>query len=90
MTKYIPGKRMHPDRFGGKAYYIVKKPRRHASHTEAQASHEGWPPLPALARLRILKIAELAYVIAPKNSADSKISENHSSITLLNTHFHPE
>jgi hypothetical protein len=49
---------------------------------------KGWPPLPALARLRI-KIAELASVIDPKSGVDSKLTENHSSITRITTRFHP-
>ncbi|MDF2719174.1 MAG: hypothetical protein K0R28_6099 [Paenibacillus sp.] len=51
---------------------------------------KGFPPLPALARARIRIIAELAYVINPNSSVDSKITENHSSITLFTTIFHPE
>jgi hypothetical protein len=51
---------------------------------------EGLPPLPALTRPRIQKIAELAYGIDPKSSAGSKIMENHSSIPLFTTPIHPQ
>jgi hypothetical protein len=51
---------------------------------------EGLPPLPALTRPRIQKIAELAYGIDPKSSAGSKITENHSSIPPFTFHFPTE
>jgi hypothetical protein len=48
------------------------------------------PPLPALAKPRIHKIAELAYVMDPITHVDSKIAENRAVIPLFTIIFTPK